>query len=63
PGAIEIPPLYEEPVFVDPLGPVTTLADPLVRPEYERFIRNNSLFYYRGTAFDANGIVLQEVAQ
>jgi hypothetical protein len=63
PERIEIPELYEKPAIEDPVGPVINPLENLINPYYEQVINNNSVFVYRGTAFDANGVVTEEVVQ
>lgn len=61
PELLHVPRLEERPVVPDPLGPVTNPLDILVNPAIERVIRDNSVFFYQGTTFDANGIAKQEI--
>ena len=67
-----VPPLWEESVVIDPVGPIINPVDVVINPAIdrkranptpERLIRNDSLFVYQGIAFDANGIANQEVVR
>jgi hypothetical protein len=72
PELLEIPPLEEEPVVIDPVGPIINPVDVLVnpvldqvmvKPALERVIRSEGHFVYQGVAFGAHGIVNQEVVR
>jgi hypothetical protein len=60
---IDIPPLYEQPVITDPRGPIVNPLENFINQNYEQTISNNNEFVYRGTAFDANGVVTREIGQ
>ena len=60
---IKIPPLYEQPVVRDPLGPVENPLVKVINPNYERAISGNSQFAYGGVAFDARGIAAKETGR
>ncbi len=57
---IEIPPLYEEPVVIDPSGPIINPLNEYFNPYYKQTIANNNAFVYRDTTFDASGILTKE---
>jgi len=57
PDRLKIPPMYEEPVIPDPIGPVAHPLVDLINPQYQRAIGDNSQFAFGGAAFDAQGLV------
>lgn len=59
PDRLKIPPMYEEPVIPDPIGPVAHPLVDLINPQYEHAISDNSRFTFAGTAFDAQGTVMK----
>lgn len=63
PDSITIPPLFEKPKPGGPIGPHVNPFDHIVNPNYQQVIRDNSAFDFRGTVFDANGIVNRGIDQ
>jgi hypothetical protein len=57
PDKVKIPPLYEQPVIRDPLGPVEHPLETVINRNYERVISDNTPFAYGDVAFDARGVV------
>jgi hypothetical protein len=56
---VKIPPLYEQAVVPDSLGPVENPLTSLIDPTYQRAIGDNSKFIYGGASFTARGIATQ----
>jgi hypothetical protein len=59
PDRLKIPPMYEEPVIPDPIGPIAHPLVDLINPQYEHAIGDNSQFAFGGTSFDAQGIAMK----
>ncbi len=63
PEKVRIPPLYEQPVLPDPIGPVVKPLETFINPQYQRAISDDNVFVYRGTPFDARGIAKREMGR
>jgi hypothetical protein len=57
PEKIDIAPLFERSAITDPSTSVSHLLEDFMSSNYEQAISNNTPFMYRGTAFDASGVV------
>lgn len=58
----KVPPLYQQPIIKDPLGPIENPLLTVINPNYDRVITDNTQFTYAGASFNASGLAFQSVA-